>query len=210
MNKDDDLSKEALFVDKVAALAAQAAKGSHTSYIALVHLIQQPLFRRVYVVLEEQEEAEDVVQEVLIQAWRSLSGLRDPQAAWAWICQMAFNITRDHRRKRKRKKREEPLSISAETQAFLEVWSSAENITPESQMISAELLLLVKRAIDQLGEKYSEVLRLREFGEFSYQEISEMLGCSISAVESRIHRARIKLKHKLKQSLKELRGGGER
>lgn len=187
------------FVDQVARLAAQAAQGDRASFSSLVQLTQQPLFRRAYVQLGEQQEAEDVVQEVLIQAWRSLPRLRDPQAAWAWLCQMGYNVARDHRRKRKRTKQEQPLEISAQTQTLLASWSQSSGPTPEQHILSAELSALVKRAIDELDEKYSEVILLREFGQFSYQEMAEMLDCSISAVESRLHRARNQLKHLLKR-----------
>jgi RNA polymerase sigma-70 factor (ECF subfamily) len=194
------VDKEA-FVDQVARLVAQAAQGDHASFSSLVQLTQQPLFRRAYVQLGEQEEAEDVVQEVLIQAWRSLPRLRDPQAAWAWLCQMGYNVARDHKRKRKRTKQEQPLTISAETYTLIASWNESSDLTPEQHVISAELSALVKRAIDQLDEKHSAVILLREFGQFSYQEIAEMLGCSMSTVESRLHRARMKLKHQLKRLL---------
>lgn len=200
---DHSLNKTTTFVDRVAAYAAQAAQGDRASYAALVQLTQQPLFRRIYVQLGEQEEAEDIVQEVLVEAWRSLPRLRDPQAAWAWLCQMAYNLTRDHRRKHKRRSRN-LLTLSTETQTFLDSWSGAESITPEKQMISSELSLLVKRGIQQLKEKHREVLLLREFGQFSYQEISEMLGCSTSAVESRLRQAKIQLKKLIELLLQEV------
>lgn len=197
------MSQETYFVDRVAHLATQAAGGNQASFDALVQLTQQPLFRRVYVQLEEQEEAEDVVQEVLIQAWRSLPRLRDPQAAWAWLCQMSYNIARDHWRKRKRTRNKAPLALSEEAMESLQSWTQSWEFTPEQQMISEQQSLLVKRAIDELEEKHSVVIRLREFGQFSYQEIADMLGCSLSTVESRLHRARMKLKHQLKRVLKQ-------
>lgn len=196
------MSREPSFVDKVAGLAARAAQGDRASYASLVQLTQQPLFRRVYVQLGEQEEAEDIVQEVLVHAWRSLPRLRDPQAAWAWLCQMAYNLTRDHRRKRARN--QSPLLSSEETRDFLESINLKDTLTPEKQMLSAELSQLVKFAIEQLKEKHREIVLLREFGQFSYQEIAEMLGCSSSAVESRLHRARLQLKKILVRSLKSL------
>lgn len=199
---DGGLNKEPSFVDKVARLTERAAEGDRAAYGALVKVVQQPLFRRIYVQLGEQEEAEDVLQEVLVQAWRSLPRLRDHQAAWAWLCQMTYNLTRDHRRKRKRVRKEGPLVLSSETKAFLESMGGTQTINPEKQMLSAELSRLVNAAIQSLKEKYQEVLLLREFGQFSYQEISEMLGCSSSAVESRLHRARIKLKVQLEKLLK--------
>ena len=189
-------------MDKVAGLAARAAQGDRASYAALVQLTQQPLFRRVYVQLGEQEEAEDIVQEVLVHAWRSLPRLRDSQAAWAWLCRMAFNLTRDHRRKRARTR--SPLLSSEETKDFLESLHLRDTLTPEKQMISAELSQRVRAAIDELKEKHREIILLREFGQFSYQEIAEMLGCSGSAVESRLHRARLQLKTILVRQFKSL------
>lgn len=189
------------FVDRIAALAALAAKGDRASFVALVELTQQPLFRRAYVHIEQKEEAEDVVQEVLLQAWRSLPRLRDPQATWAWLCQMTYNVARDHRRKRKRTKAPMQQELSEETQQILETLSASWELTPEHQIIAAELSSLVRTAIEGLDSKHSEIIRLREFGQFSYQEIAEMLDCSLSAVESRLHRARLQLSRQLKRLL---------
>ncbi len=180
-------------------LAAQAADGHRASFTALVQLTQQPLFRRAFVQMNTQAEAEDVVQEVMIQAWKSLPQLRDPQAAWSWLCQMSYNVARDHRRKLKRKTKNVSLNVSLETQEFLEAWQHTSDLTPEKEMLSKELSSLVKQAIEALDEKHSVILRLREFGHFSYEEIAEMLGCSQSTVESRLHRARLKLKQQLQK-----------
>lgn len=124
--------------------------------------------------------AEEVVQEALLRAWKSLHALRDDNAAKPWL----LTIVRRENARYFERKRLETVDI--------------DNLTPAQSAMLAEKedenLAEMREAIFRLDEDYREPLVLQVLLGHSTKEIAELMGIKPGAVLTRLHRARIKLK----------------
>ncbi len=147
------------------------------------------IFRTVYSMLGDLHEAEDVTQEVFLKAHQSLPEFRGESSLGTWIHGVAYNVTKDYiRRKTRRRVRsmtEEQNSALDSAFSELDVEGCCENIMLKES---------IARALQVLSESHRAVLVMREVNEMSYSEISKALGVSVGTVESRLFRAREKLK----------------
>lgn len=125
-------------------------------------------------------DAEELVQETYLKAYKNISTLKNKATAKGWLFQIAKNTCLDHTKKEKWRK-------------FLRLSGGIEPVrlkNPESQLVHAEQLEVLKKSIERLPEKQKEVFILREYGLLSYQDISEALGIKEGTVMSRLKRAR--------------------
>jgi len=124
--------------------------------------------------------AEEVVQEALLRAWKSLDALRDDEAAKSWL----LTIVRRENARYFERKRLETVDI--------------DNLSPaQSAMLAVKddpTLEDLRRAIFQLEDDYREPLVLQVLMGHSTREIAELMGMQQGAILTRLHRARIKLK----------------
>lgn len=127
--------------------------------------------------------AEDVVQESLLRAWRSLDGLQDDAAAKSWL----LTIVRRENARYFERKRLETVDIDNLTAA-----QSAMLAEPDDSEI-----VNVREAMYRLEDDYREPLVLQVLMGYSTQEIAGLLGLKQGAVLTRLHRARLKLKDEL-------------
>lgn len=124
------------------------------------------------------QNAEDIVQDAALRAYRGLSGLREVGSSRAWF----FTIVRN-------------AAASARADGmYTELWSAeaetSREPTPEDAAIAAGDAALVRRAIAQLPEEFREAIVLREIAGLSYREIAQMTRAPIGTVMSRLSRAR--------------------
>jgi RNA polymerase sigma-70 factor, ECF subfamily len=183
---------------EVADLAGKAAGGDRRAFRALVDRTHRTVYRVALRILDDSAGAEDVVQETYVRAWRGLAKIRDPLAAYGWICRIARNVATDQLRARGRKKAlslDLPVGEGRSPLVELLVHPAA---GPERRMGDAEVARAVREAIASLKEKHRLVLTLRELDGMSYEELAIALGCSLGTVESRLHRARKALARKLR------------
>lgn len=143
-----------------------------------------------YGVLGDYQRAEDVVQEAFFKAFRALGKLRDPARFKVWFAEIVRTDAIDKLRRR----RERPLStVDASTLPQ----ESPFDITPEDEQARRETLQKIHDALRTLGEEDRIVLVLKHMEGLSYKEIAEVTGSTVSAVESRLFRARRGLRKKL-------------
>src|SRR5713101_10083265 len=138
-------------------------------------------------------DAEDVTQDVLLQVVRKLDTFRGDSSLPTWLHRVTVNAALAHRRKRaQRAEREthDPLDHFLEDghhAASVRPWS----IAPEQEALDQETHQLVEKAIAQLPEVYRDVYVLADVEGLPNAEIGDMLGLSLPAVKSRLHRARL-------------------
>jgi len=145
--------------------------------------------------LQNKEDAEDVTQDVFIQALKSFKEFRGESKLSTWFYRIAVNTSLNFQRK---KKRERWLSLDFgwdESDDPREVASADAN--PQDNMERNEIELVVQKAINSLPKRQRAALILYYYEGLSYDEISKVLGVSISSVESRLHRAKQALALKL-------------
>jgi RNA polymerase sigma-70 factor, ECF subfamily len=142
-----------------------------------------------HLVREKKEDAEDLVQETFIKAYKSFHQLKDWQKCRAWLTSILYNTFVNKYRKEER--------ISIISQPIEESIIYQEN--PETEILSGVLDREVSKAVFELPEEYSTVIILSDIEGISYKEISEILGIPIGTVRSRLSRGRRLLKGRLYQ-----------
>ena len=146
------------------------------------------LFAIAYGILQSREEAEDVVQDTLVKAWKSRWRVRDPEKFPAWISTIARHRARDLARRR----RPEPLPHDFE---------SSEAISAETDRAGADLDAEVQTALAQLPELHRMAVTLRYFEELDYATIEQTLGLTNGALRGILGRALGTMRRRLKPAL---------
>lgn len=158
---------------------------------AMKHL--DDLFRTAKRLTMNQTEAEDLVQETFMQAWKSFEHYELGTNCRAWLYKILFNKFDHHRRK---KYTQAKYIQEADDLVFL---SAAYN-TPIPETLTDSQVLA---ALDKLPEHYRSVVLLADVHEFDYKEVAEVLEIPIGTVMSRLSRARTQLKKSLASMAKE-------
>jgi RNA polymerase sigma-70 factor, ECF subfamily len=151
-------------------------------------------------------DAEDVTQDVLLQVVRKLHTFRGDADIATWLHRVTVNAALAHRRKRaKRDERE----IHDPLETFLESGHHASEINPwrlppDLQALGHEQTKLIEHAIAELPEPYRDVYVLADVEGLPNAEIGDMLGLSLPAVKSRLHRGRLMMRNALAKHFEEV------
>jgi RNA polymerase sigma-70 factor (ECF subfamily) len=139
------------------------------------------------------EEAEDLLQEASVQAFRHLNQFQEGTNFKAWFFKILINAFRSRYRKRQREPEIAPLDDAPELYLYMQLAKA--NLTAQSENPAALVLSQmseedIQKAIARLPEEYREVAALYFMEERTYQEIAEIVDCPVGTVRSRLHRAR--------------------
>ena len=178
-----------------AQLIRLALDGQSEAFGQLVLKYQDRLFNTVFHVVGHAEDARDIVQEALVQAFVKLASFRGQSAFYTWLYRIAFNVAITHRRRRRPTVSIEHLRESGGMEPV-----DCED-DPAQALDRKERCCQVRRAMGQLAEEHRAVLVLREIEGCCYESISEILDLPIGTVRSRLHRARLQLREELKEML---------
>ncbi|MCA9320240.1 MAG: RNA polymerase sigma factor [Planctomycetes bacterium] len=172
------------------ALIARAGNGDESAFAELVERYSDRIYTLVSSMVRDRSEAEDVVQEVFFKVYRKLEGFEGKSSFYTWLYRVSLNAATDHLKKRRNDR-----ARSAEDFVLNEV--PQPGAAPGRRMDRGELRLKMAEAIASLPPKYRDILVLREYQDCSYEEIAQVLGCSKGTVESRLFRARARLRDRL-------------
>ena len=178
-----------------------AVRGDEKAYSELTQKYQKPLYFHVRKMIRNPDFAEDLVQYIFLKAFKSLKNYKNDYAFSTWLYRIATNHTIDYLRKKKL----ETLSIHADdsddTHATIQL--ADEDSFTDEPMIRRERKNKVHEAIDQLPEKYREVILKRHIEEKSYQEIAEEMDIPLGTVKAHIFRARELLYKYMKDTIQD-------
>ncbi len=174
--------------------ADQIDGGSGLTSDSLEEIVQNHqhyLYNLAYRLCNDHHEADDLTQETFLKAFENLRGFRGESSLRTWLSRIALNTYLAKRRKRLKHE-----SINLGTVSVPD-WSG----NPERMAIMRELQWCIHHSLRfHLSRNYRVALVLRDLNGFSYVEISGMLDISVSAVKSRLHRARQALRDHLLKS----------
>jgi RNA polymerase sigma-70 factor (ECF subfamily) len=156
--------------------------GDTEAYADLVRAYQTTVLNLCRTMLLSQAEAEDAAQETFLKAYSALKQYKDDVSFPAWLCRIASNYCLDVLRKKKRQKTDS-LETLAEAGVELAQPSDTLGDTQENTRIAIQ-------ALESLPPDQRQILALRELDQLSYEQIAEVLKCSIDAVKTRLYRAR--------------------
>jgi RNA polymerase sigma-70 factor (ECF subfamily) len=178
-----------------AQLIDQALGGQSEAFGLLVLKYQDRLFNTVFHMVGQAEDARDIVQEALVQAYLKLDSFRGESAFYTWLYRIALNLAASHQRRRR------PAASLDAMRETGSVEPADEEDNPAESLERQERCRQVRQAIAQLADEYRSVLVLREIDGFPYETIAEVLDLPLNTVRSRLHRGRLQLKKTLKDVL---------
>jgi RNA polymerase sigma-70 factor (ECF subfamily) len=174
---------------------------------AAVRLIMQRHNRRLYrvarSVLDDDAEAEDVVQETYVRAFTHLDSFRGEAQLSTWLTRIALNEALGRLRRRRITVALQDIdAINDQGEArVIYLPSARQDSDPEAAAARAEVRRLLERAVDQLPATFRMVFVLREIEELSIEETADQLGLRPETVKTRLHRARRLLRQSLDRTL---------
>ena len=180
-----------------AHLIERTLKGDSAAFGDLITRYQDRLYNSLVHVVGCTDEANDVVQDALVQAFVKLNTFRGTSAFYTWLYRIAFNAAITRRRKHRphtsiEQNREATGSEPAETGG-----------SPSERIEQQERAEQVHAALGVLSEEHRAILVLREVDGCAYETIGEILELPVGTVRSRLHRARLQLRDQLKVVLQE-------
>lgn len=179
------------------ALVARAKAGDSSAFSELVTHYDRRVFRMAKQITQNDDDAEDVLQEAFLKAYTHLDDFQGNSKFYTWVVRIAVNEALMKLRKRRSDRSvplDEPIDTGEdEVPREIAVWDE----NPEETYSREELAELLDQAVQSLKPAYRTVFVLRDIEEMSIEETAEALGLSISAVKSRLLRARLQLREKL-------------
>ncbi len=162
----------------------QAQLGDDEAFMALVDRYSGRLLYYIRRLLEDADRADDVLQDVWLTVYKKINTLRDASAFSVWLYRTARNraigVLRDERR-----------------YVFVEQYDETCSVDDERDSLSFDDIDKLHRVLTTLSPEQKEAIVLRFFEQMNYQEISEVMGCSLGTVRSRIHYAKQELRKKM-------------
>jgi len=181
-------------------LIRRSQEGDGEAFGVLIERYKGKVFSLAYGFTRDRTAADDLAQEVFIKAYFSLPKFKARSGFGTWLYRIGVNHAKDYLRKKRSRLRDISIEDIGE-QRLSAAERSQEDIRSEE-----ERRALVLAALERLPEKYRVILTLRDIEGMSYEDISRILGLSPGTVDSRLHRARQKLRQRLTSSLT-LQGG---
>lgn len=171
--------------------------GESGAFKKLVERYQARVVNTCYSFLHDREDAEEVAQDVFLEVYRSISSFREQAKLSTWIYRISTTKSLDRVRKKKRKKR------FARFVGIIGLDDPAERVPaprrsePSVALEEEERFRILRETIDILPVNQKIALTLSSFENRSYSEIASIMGTTVSAVESLIHRGKKNLRRKL-------------
>lgn len=164
----------------------------------------QRVYSVIYRMIEDREEAEDLTQDVFVNAYRAFDRFRHESQVYTWLYRIAVNLTKNRLDRRSRRRSSDGPSLDAPVEAEeddisrqVEDW----RLAPDRAAENNELERVLASYVTRLRPEYKEVIILRDYEDLSYEDIARVVGCSVQAVKSRLFRARTVLRRALSEYL---------
>ncbi|MBR5834159.1 MAG: RNA polymerase sigma factor [Bacteroidales bacterium] len=161
------------------------------AFNSIVDTYSERLYWHVRRFLCSHEDTNDLLQDIFIKIWSSLSSFRGDAQIYTWLYRIATNETLNHLKKIRR---ENAISLDAEGQLL------ASRIDEDPYFNGDALQRELHKAIQQLPEKQRLVFNMRYFDELKYEDIAEITGTSVGALKASYHHAYNKIKEALENA----------
>jgi len=181
-----DADLERLWVQK-------AASGDEEAFSRLVEAYQRPVYNLAYRMLGNGAEAEDAAQETFLRVYKRLDTYDPKRKFSSWILSIASHHCID----RLRRRRGDPLSTQEIKGSR---WIPDPKPKPEERSLANERDAEIRALLEELPTQYRLVIVLRYWQDLSYDDMAQITGATVSAVKSRLHRARKMMAGKVVQA----------
>ena len=189
--------------DPDATLMLRVKQGDMTAFEALVEKYKQPVMNLLFRTLPDATEAEDLAQHVFLQVFKSAHRYRVSAKFSTWLYTIARNLCLNEIRRRSRHPADSMDAVHSDHEDQpARQYEDVKNFLPPDLVLQDELAEKIEEALAALPENQRTAILLFREDEMSYEEIARILGCSLSATKSLIHRGREVLKQRLKPYLR--------
>jgi RNA polymerase sigma-70 factor (ECF subfamily) len=171
-----------------AAIVRRVLGGDHGAFELLMRRHNRRLYRLARAILGSPDDAEDVLQEVYIGAYRNLAQFRGDASLSTWLCRLTVNECLGRKRRNTRRERLAPLSTDPEVE--MNATAGPEDEQPDRSLARAQLRALLEQQVERLPESFRAVFVLRAVEEMSVEETAASLGIPAETVRSRHFRAK--------------------
>jgi len=197
------VSRELIREDEEQRLIKACQEGDSEAFDQLIRTFQDQVFGLAFHLLRDHDEAEDLAQEVFLSCYRNLHSFRFESRLGTWLYRITVNRVKNRWKYHQRRQRDKHESLDAprsdDDVRSREVVDPTAN--PREQAEGREMMRILESRITELSPDFQQVIGLRFGQSLSYEEIAEVLDCSIGTVKSRINRARGQLREKMRDVL---------
>ena len=176
------------------ALMRRVQQDDYQAFEELVGRYKARLVNLLFRMLNDQSEAEDLVQETFLRVWTHRQDYDFSYCLSTWIYTIALNLAKNELRRYRKFKFINLLDMAAKGVEL-----------PDPKMGPSALGHMLQQAILSLPAKYKTAFLLRDVEQMSYEEVAQILGVPLGTVKSRVNRARAELKEQLKPKLEQSR-----
>lgn len=169
--------------------AAAAAAGDHEAFASLVTRHQAGVYRLARLLVHQQADAEDILQQTFLSAWRGLGSYRGEASVRTWLLTITRHAAYARRTRAARLPMDDTRVEDIEDLGVAAGWGR----DPEQLAVRAEQQALLRAAFAKLSAEEREIMTLRDLEGLSGDDTAQLLGLSRAAMKSRLHRARMTL-----------------
>jgi RNA polymerase sigma-70 factor (ECF subfamily) len=192
-------------VDLDAPLVNQTRGGDASAFEELMRRYEEKVYRLAIGMTKNREDALDAVQDTFLNVYRKIDTFKGESAFSTWLYKIALNSVYMKLRSRSRHGRTEPLEdlegILDPAKVRILMPSRGWTEKADDALLRKELSGILREAVDALPEEYRAIFTLREVEELSNQQVADILGLSLAATKTRLHRARLFLRQRLSRYL---------
>jgi RNA polymerase sigma-70 factor (ECF subfamily) len=189
--------------DPDAALMLRVRQGDVDAFAELVDKYKQPVLNIASRMLRDPTEAEDLAQNVFVQVYKSAHRYRISAKFSTWLFTIVRNLCLNEIRRRSRHPADSlEGTVNSQEGSVPIQFEDRKAVIPRDQAIESELEAKIEEALADLPENQRTAILLCRDDDMSYEDIAKILGASLSATKSLIHRGRETLKQKLRPYLK--------
>lgn len=176
-------------------LMMDCKKGDMSAFELIVRRYQDAIINYIHFTISDYHRAEDLAQETFLRVFKNVNRYEPKASFKSWLYTIATNLSRNEIRNRSRRKTYYLEDLVDENEdVYHSEYMVDTRLQPDILYEKKERQQIIKKAIKLLPENQSVALTLVTYQELSYEEISEILDCSVGAVKSLIHRARQNMK----------------
>jgi RNA polymerase sigma-70 factor (ECF subfamily) len=179
-------------------LMARIAKGDEDAFEILVNRHQTSILNLIYRLIGDRTQARDLAQEVFLRVWQGAKTYKHEAKFTTWIYRVTANLCLNELKSARHKKWFSFRSNNEDAEKTLEETFPDGSPSAEDLLLTRERSRRISEALQSLPANQRIALVLKRYDDLSYEEIARIMGCSVSAVESLLVRAKKSLQKKLK------------
>ena len=165
-------------------LVKKAVKGDRKAFEDLINIYFDRLYKEAYLRCKHEEDAKEIVQETIYKAYRSIKKLKEPKYFKTWLSRILINVANDYMRENGM------IDLTHEESDYIK------EVHKDNQV---EIKIDLYNAIDELEDKYKDVIILRYVDDLKIEEISTILERPVNTIKTHIRKAIKDMKNLLKE-----------